>query len=71
MAPAARAAGSSARLRARELHVDDDGDAAAISTDGLCDRLFAFSHVFFEISSCSFQLPLCNFFFKLNLASQV
>ncbi len=51
MAPAARAAGSSARQREREVHVDGDGDAAAISTEGLCDRLFAFCHVFLRVVS--------------------
>jgi hypothetical protein len=47
MTSAARGAGSSARQREREVHVDGDGDAAAVSTQGLCDRLFAFSHFFF------------------------
>ena len=64
MTPAARGAGSSARPRERGVHVDGDGDgdAAAISTEGLGDRLFAFCHVFFE--SCQLKLPtaLCTFF---------
>jgi hypothetical protein len=68
MTPAARGATSSARLPEREVHVDGEGDAAAISTHGLCDRLFAFCHVFFWgplISNC-----LCaTFCSNLNLSS--
>ena len=61
MTPAARVAASSARQPEREVHVDGDGDAA-ISTQGLCDRLFAVSHVFFlEEFRYSFQRSWVHF----------
>jgi hypothetical protein len=63
MTSAARGAGSSARQREREVHVDGDGDAAAVSTQGLCDRLFSFSHFFFgKVAPLQFPtaLPLLN-----------
>ena len=73
MTPAARGAGSSARPRERGVHVDGDGDgdAAAISSQGLCDRLFAFFHVFFvrsvEVSNCLVQTFCSNLNLQGNL----